>query len=161
MRADSVPPPNLNNLCLGSARAQSEQLFGFGTHQSAFSNFQRSHRAGGDSHLHPQQQQLQHQQQPFLNNAAPPPTHFNNETPLSPPSYRNSPGPIFMNHHNNTIHQNNANLRTQNQHANNLHPSPREPDRELEQRPRSTTKCPRATGPTTTGTTSAGNAQLR
>lgn len=27
-----------------------------------------------------------------------------------------------MNHHNNTIHQNNANLRTQNQHANNLHP---------------------------------------
>lgn len=121
MRADSVPPPNLNNLCLGSARAQSEQLFSFGTHQSAFSNFQRSHRAGGDSHLHQQQQQLQHQQQPFLNNAAPPPTHFNNETPLSPPSYRNSPGPIFMNHHNNTIHQNNANLRTQNQHANNLH----------------------------------------
>ncbi|KAH8314864.1 hypothetical protein KR074_005381 [Drosophila pseudoananassae] len=118
MRADSVPPPNLNNLCLGSARAQSEQLFAYGTHQSAFSNFQRSHRSGGDSHLH----QQQHQQQPFLNNAAPPPTHFNNETPLSPPSYRNSPGPIFMNHHNNTIHQNNANLRTQNQHANNLHP---------------------------------------
>ncbi|KAH8378849.1 hypothetical protein KR009_001744 [Drosophila setifemur] len=124
MRADSVPPPSVNNLCMGGSRAQSEQLFSFGTHQSAFSNYQRScHRPGNDAHLHQQPQQLPHQSQPFLNNAAPPqPTHYNNETPLSPPSYRASPGPIFMNHHNNTIHQNNANLRTQNQHANNLHP---------------------------------------
>ncbi|KAH8270064.1 hypothetical protein KR018_003462 [Drosophila ironensis] len=124
LRSESVPPPNLNNLCLGSARSQSEQLFNFGSHQSAFSNYQRScHRSGGEGHLHQQPQTLPHQSQPFLNNAAPPQTtHFNNETPLSPPTYRASPGPIFMNHHNNTIHQNNANLRTQNQHANNLHP---------------------------------------
>uniref|UniRef100_A0A6P4EWV2 Uncharacterized protein LOC108047046 isoform X2 n=1 Tax=Drosophila rhopaloa TaxID=1041015 RepID=A0A6P4EWV2_DRORH len=131
LRSESVPPPNLpgmaqmpNNLCLGNSRAQSEQLFNFGAHQSAFSNYQRScHRTGSDSHHH---QQQQHQPQPFLNNAAPPPppTHFNNETPLSPPTYRSSPGPIFMNHHNNTIHQNNSNLRTQNQHANNLHSLP-------------------------------------
>lgn len=135
LRSESVPPQNLNvgpvmgqapnNLCLGSSRAQSEQLFGFSAHQSAFSNYQRScHRTGGDPHHH--QQQAQHQPQPFLNNAAPPPppTHYNNETPLSPPTYRSSPGPIFMNHHNNTIHQNNANLRTQNQYANNLHSLP-------------------------------------
>ncbi|KAH8357574.1 hypothetical protein KR200_010532 [Drosophila serrata] len=135
LRSESVPPPNLsvgpgigqtpNNLCMGSSRAQSEQLFGFSAHQSAFSNYQRScHRTGGDPHHH--QQPPQHQQQPFLNNAAPPPppTHYNNETPLSPPTYRSSPGPIFMNHHNNTIHQNNANLRTQNQYANNLHSLP-------------------------------------
>ncbi|XP_017052035.1 uncharacterized protein LOC108095436 [Drosophila ficusphila] len=131
LRSESVPPPNLpgmgqmpNNLCLGNSRAQSEQLFNFGAHQSAFSNYQRScHRTGSESHHH---QQQQHQQQPFLNNAAPPPppTHYNNETPLSPPTYRSSPGPIFMNHHNNTIHQNNSNLRTQNQHANNLHSLP-------------------------------------
>ncbi|BFF96898.1 uncharacterized protein DMAD_05431 [Drosophila madeirensis] len=149
LRSESVPPPNLsvgtpilgqipNNLCLGGSnhRAQSEQMFNFGAHQSghqsAFSNYQRScHRNAGttasvystSSDAHQQQQQ-----QPFLNNAAPPqpapPTHFNNETPLSPPSYRASPGPIFMNHHNNTIHQNNANLRTQNQYANNLHSLP-------------------------------------
>ncbi|KAH8294187.1 hypothetical protein KR054_009260 [Drosophila jambulina] len=136
LRSESVPPPNLsvgpgigqtpNNLCMGSSRAQSEQLFGFSAHQSAFSNYQRScHRTGGDPHHH-QQQPPQHQTQPFLNNAAPPPppTHYNNETPLSPPTYRSSPGPIFMNHHNNTIHQNNANLRTQNQYANNLHSLP-------------------------------------
>ncbi|KAH8256932.1 hypothetical protein KR038_000048 [Drosophila bunnanda] len=135
LRSESVPPPNLsvgpgigqtpNNLCMGSSRAQSEQLFGFSAHQSAFSNYQRScHRSGGDPHHH--QQPPQHQTQPFLNNAAPPPppTHYNNETPLSPPTYRSSPGPIFMNHHNNTIHQNNANLRTQNQYANNLHSLP-------------------------------------
>ncbi|XP_016999344.3 uncharacterized protein cmb [Drosophila takahashii] len=135
LRSESVPPPNLpvgpgmgqmpNNLCLGNSRAQSEQLFNFGAHQSAFSNYQRScHRTGSESHHH--QQQQQHQTQPFLNNAAPPPppTHYNNETPLSPPTYRSSPGPIFMNHHNNTIHQNNSNLRTQNQHANNLHSLP-------------------------------------
>ncbi|EDW41392.1 uncharacterized protein LOC6605587 isoform X2 [Drosophila sechellia] len=131
LRSESVPPPvgpgmgqMPNNLCLGSSRAQSEQLFNFGAHQSAFSNYQRScHRSGAESHHH---QQQQHQAQPFLNNAAPPPppTHFNNETPLSPPTYRSSPGPIFMNHHNNTIHQNNSNLRTQNQHANNLHSLP-------------------------------------
>ncbi|EDW94419.1 uncharacterized protein LOC6534020 [Drosophila yakuba] len=131
LRSESVPPPvgpgmgqMPNNLCLGSSRAQSEQLFNFGAHQSAFSNYQRScHRTGAESHHH---QQQQHQAQPFLNNAAPPPppTHFNNETPLSPPTYRSSPGPIFMNHHNNTIHQNNSNLRTQNQHANNLHSLP-------------------------------------
>ncbi|XP_037718778.1 putative uncharacterized protein DDB_G0271606 isoform X1 [Drosophila subpulchrella] len=134
LRSESVPPPNLpvgpgmgqmpNNLCLGNSRAQSEQLFNFGAHQSAFSNYQRScHRTGSESHHH---QQQQHQTQPFLNNAAPPPppTHYNNETPLSPPTYRSSPGPIFMNHHNNTIHQNNSNLRTQNQHANNLHSLP-------------------------------------
>ncbi|XP_052844732.1 uncharacterized protein LOC128257667 isoform X3 [Drosophila gunungcola] len=143
LRSESVPPPNLpvgpgmgqmpNNLCLGNSRAQSEQLFNFGAHQSAFSNYQRScHRTGSESHHHHHQQQQQqqqqaHQQQPFLNNAAPPPpppTHYNNETPLSPPTYRSSPGPIFMNHHNNTIHQNNSNLRTQNQHANNLHSLP-------------------------------------
>ncbi|XP_017080067.2 uncharacterized protein LOC108113864 [Drosophila eugracilis] len=137
LRSESVPPPNLpvgpamgqmpNNLCMGNSRAQSEQLFNFGTHQSAFSNYQRScHRTGSESHHH---QQQQHQAQPFLNNAAPPPppTHYNNETPLSPPTYRSSPGPIFMNHHNNTIHQNNSNLRTQNQHANNLHSLPEGP----------------------------------
>ncbi|XP_017016389.1 uncharacterized protein cmb isoform X2 [Drosophila kikkawai] len=131
LRSESVPPPNLNvgpglgqtpnNLCLGSSRAQSEQLYGFSAHQSAFSNYQRScHRTGGDPHHHQQPPQQ------FLNNAAPPPppTHYNNETPLSPPTYRSSPGPIFMNHHNNTIHQNNANLRTQNQYANNLHSLP-------------------------------------
>ncbi|EDW35078.1 GL25447 [Drosophila persimilis] len=146
LRSESVPPPNLsvgapilgqmpNNLCLGGSnhRAQSEQLFTFGAHQSghqsAFSNYQRScHRNGGTagSVYSTSSDAHQQQQQPFLNNAAPPPppTHFNNETPLSPPSYRASPGPIFMNHHNNTIHQNNANLRTQNQHANNLHSLP-------------------------------------
>ncbi|XP_017957944.1 putative uncharacterized protein DDB_G0271606 [Drosophila navojoa] len=130
LRSESVPPiagglaPN--NLCLGaSARAQSEQLYNFGSsHQSAFSNYQRStHRNNIYSGSDP------HQAQTYLNNAAPPPpppppTHYNNETPLSPLSYRPTPAPIFMNHHNNTIHQNNANLRTQNQHANNLHSLP-------------------------------------
>lgn len=119
--AGGLPP---NNLCLGgSARAQSEQMYSFGAaHQSAFSNYQRS------SHRNNIYSGSDHQPQTYLNNAAPPPppppTHYNNETPLSPPSYRASPGPIFMNHHNNTIHQNNANLRTQNQHANNLHSLP-------------------------------------
>ncbi|XP_017467446.1 PREDICTED: uncharacterized protein LOC108359885 isoform X3 [Rhagoletis zephyria] len=66
-----------------------------------------------------------------LNNAAPPPpppnqaaqSHYNNEVPQSPPLHGNAagPGPIFMHHHNNAIHQNNANLRTQNHYANNLH----------------------------------------
>ncbi|XP_034483617.1 putative uncharacterized protein DDB_G0271606 isoform X3 [Drosophila innubila] len=134
LRSESVPPVAgglaPNNLCLGggSNRAQSEQLYSFGaSHQSAFSNYHRSsHRNNIYSSNDP------HQQQTYLNNAAPPPpppppppaTHYNNETPLSPGSYRASPGPIFMNHHNNTIHQNNANLRTQNQHANNLHSLP-------------------------------------
>lgn len=66
-----------------------------------------------------------------LNNAAqappPPPNQgpslYNNELPQSPPIQGNAagPGPIFMHHHNNAIHQNNANLRTQNHYANNLH----------------------------------------
>ncbi|XP_017842696.1 uncharacterized protein LOC108599956 [Drosophila busckii] len=140
LRSESMPPPAAlgqmpsNNLCLGGTnRAQSEQLYSFGaaSHQSAFSNYQRSsHRNNiyGSADAH--------QQQTYLNNAVPPPpppppapqptstTHYNNETPLSPNSYRASPGPIFMNHHNNTIHQNNANLRTQNHHANNLHSLP-------------------------------------
>ncbi|XP_022216965.2 uncharacterized protein LOC111070606 [Drosophila obscura] len=145
LRSESVPPPNLsvgtpilgqipNNLCLGHHRAQSEQLFTFGGHQSghqsAFSNYQRMcpRKTGTTGSVYNTSSDAHQQQQPFLNNAAPPqpppPTHFNNETPLSPPSYRASPGPIFMNHHNNTIHQNNANLRTQNQYANNLHSLP-------------------------------------
>ncbi|KRF97606.1 uncharacterized protein Dwil_GK17086 [Drosophila willistoni] len=144
LRAESVPPPPPptlglgqmpNNLCLGgggaSNRAQSEQLFSFGAHQSAFANYQRnSHRnVGTASSVYSNSSDAHVQQQTFLNNAAPPTqapptTHYNNETPLSPHSYRASPGPIFMNHHNNTIHQNNANLRTQNQHANNLHSLP-------------------------------------
>ncbi|XP_030375591.1 uncharacterized protein LOC115624884 isoform X2 [Scaptodrosophila lebanonensis] len=139
LRSESVPPSSLtvaaglnsmpNNLCMDSNRAQSEQLFSFGAHNSAFSNYQQRHRNVSIYH------------QANLNNSAPPPppppppsvpaaqtvgpvlsppTHFNNEIPHSPPSYRTNPGPIFMNHHNNTIHQNNANLRTQNQHANNV-----------------------------------------
>ncbi|XP_037934012.1 uncharacterized protein LOC119668543 isoform X2 [Teleopsis dalmanni] len=58
-----------------------------------------------------------------LNNAiqpTPQSSHFNNEAPQSPVTGGHGPGPIFMHHHNNSIHQNNANLRTQNHYANNL-----------------------------------------
>uniref|UniRef100_A0A0K8WL69 Protein Daple n=1 Tax=Bactrocera latifrons TaxID=174628 RepID=A0A0K8WL69_BACLA len=140
-----------NNLYLSSSnRAQSEQpaLFMPGltttTRNSAFSNYQR-HQQQQQYQQHGRittafSSETQHSNiaaasstnaalYNTLNNAAPPPppnqdaSHYNNEVPQSPPLQGNAagPGPIFMHHHNNAIHQNNANLRTQNHYANNLH----------------------------------------
>ncbi|XP_050337266.1 uncharacterized protein LOC126763623 isoform X1 [Bactrocera neohumeralis] len=140
-----------NNLYLSSSnRAQSEQpaLFMPGltttTRNSAFSNYQR-HQQQQQYQQHGRiatafSSETQHSNiaaasstnaglYNTLNNAAPPPppnhgaSHYNNEAPQSPPLQGNAagPGPIFMHHHNNAIHQNNANLRTQNHYANNLH----------------------------------------
>ncbi|XP_036216873.2 uncharacterized protein cmb [Bactrocera oleae] len=132
-------------------RAQSEQptLFMPGltttTRNSAFSNYQRHQQQQYQQHgriATAFSSETQHSNiaaasstnaglYNTLNNAAPPPppppnqaaSHYNNEVPQSPPLQGNAagPGPIFMHHHNNAIHQNNANLRTQNHYANNLH----------------------------------------
>ncbi|XP_011196887.2 uncharacterized protein LOC105221526 isoform X2 [Zeugodacus cucurbitae] len=139
-----------NNLYLSSSnRAQSEQptLFMPGltttTRNSAFSNYQRLQQQQYQQRGHIAtafSSETQHSNLAAasstnaalyntLNNATPQPpnqgasAHYNNEVPQSPPLQGNAagPGPIFMHHHNNAIHQNNANLRTQNHYANNLH----------------------------------------
>ena len=138
-----------NNLFVGINRAQSEQPITFIPGQnrnSAFSNYQQQQQQHQHVYRHQRVSQphgnfnfttesQQHNASATasssmyatLNNAATQPpqapsTHFNNEIPTpQSPVVGSGPAPIFMHHHNNAIHQNNANLRTQNQQQQHHH----------------------------------------